>query len=684
MKKIVIAFFIFVLVAGLSLAQSPLVKQWDYRFGGNMDDMVRAIQQTFDGGYLLGGNSRSISVSGDKTQASWGSDDFWIVKLDSAGIKQWDLDFGGNLFDYLTCLQQTKDNGYILGGRSNSNISGNKSQTSWGGFDCWVIKTDSSGNIEWDKDFGGTEGDEINIIQQTADGGFVIGGDSYSGIGGDKTVPNWDTTGNTPDFWIIKIDSVGNKQWEKDFGGDGSEGCSSLVQTFDGGYIFSGTTNSGISGDKTSALQGDRDYWIIKTDSLGNKQWDKSFGGTGLDRSSAIRHSSDGGYIIGGDSHSGIGGDKSMDTWGSSDFWLVKIDSLGNKLWDKDYGGTSYDNAEDLIQTSDGGFLMSGRSHSPISGDKTQNNLSSQQIWIIKTDSLGVKEWDRTILANGNCQDSRVIQTKDHAFVLVNWTNAGSGGDKTQPSRGINDYWIVKFYDTTSVYNNSASLLSSDTSFCDKQSIDFFDQSTNNPTSWQWFFPGGNPSSSTLQNPTGIFYNTYGSFDVTLIACNATDCDTLYLPGFINEFPNPTVPMITMSNDTLFSTPAYSYQWYFYNSPINGATSQYYVITLPGDYYVVVTDSNGCAAASQVITDVDEITHNRIFVYPNPSNGDLILKGIPTNSEINIYDVAGRVIYKDQVKAPDMHLQLNAADGIYFLEVVSDNLLFRKKIIVNK
>src|SRR5204863_252296 len=154
MKKILLALLF---ISNFSFAQNPLVKQWDYRFGGTGNDVLKSVIQTADGGYLLAGSSNS-NFSGDKTQNTInGSYDYWVVKIDSIGIKQWDKDFGGTSDDVLVSLQQTFDKGYILGGFSLSGTGGNKTQPSWGGYDYWIIKIDSLGNKQWDKDFGGSD-----------------------------------------------------------------------------------------------------------------------------------------------------------------------------------------------------------------------------------------------------------------------------------------------------------------------------------------------------------------------------------------------------------------------------------------------------------------------------------------------------------------------------------------------
>jgi hypothetical protein len=164
----------------------------------------------------------------------------------------------------------------------------------------------------------------------------------------------------------------------------------------------------------------------------------------------SVQQTVDGGYILAGESSSGISGDKTQNTWGASDYWIVKTDSLGNMQWDKDFGGTDYEEHSFMQQTADGGYLLSGDSYSPISGDKTEANLGQEQTWILKTDSLGNKQWDKTIFTTGHDERGLAIQTKDGCYAVANITSAGIGGYKTQPTWGLSDYWFVKFCDTTS------------------------------------------------------------------------------------------------------------------------------------------------------------------------------------------------------------------------------------------
>jgi hypothetical protein len=191
MKKTLLFFYLTFCMLHFSLTQNLLVKQWDYRFGGTNDENLYYFQQTNDGGYILGGASNSDS-SGDRTQQSRGNFDYWIVKTDSIGNKQWDKRFGGADVDYLFCIQESYDGGYVLGGSTYSYLSGDISQAAHGLADYWIVKIDSVGNKLWDKRFGGTKDDWLYSLKQTTDGGYILGGQTNSGISGDVSQPNWD------------------------------------------------------------------------------------------------------------------------------------------------------------------------------------------------------------------------------------------------------------------------------------------------------------------------------------------------------------------------------------------------------------------------------------------------------------------------------------------------------------
>lgn len=703
MKNLYFAIFLNLICFNLILAQQPFIKQWDYRYGGQFGDLLTYFQETSDGSFILGGYSGS-DISGDKTQNVIGSGDYWLVKLNSNGLKQWDNDFGGTELDVLSAMQQTSDQGFILGGYSESGIGGDKTEPLRGGTgdaDYWIVKLDSSGLKQWDKDFGGTSPDVLYSIQQTRDGGYIFGGRTFSGSGGDKTETSRDTATLWPgDYWIVKTDSLGNKQWDKTFGGYDRDYLYSVQQTSDGGYILGGWSYSGNTGDKTQPLHGaygDSDYWIIKTDSLGNMLWDKDFGGQDWELLFALRQTPDGGFILMGSSFSGISGDKTEPGWGYFDYWIIKTDANGTIQWDKDLGGIGDDEAVgNIFFTSDGGYLFAGTSYANISGDKTEDNLGSEQSWIVKTDSLGNKQWDKTLHTNTGIEDDEqglAIQTSDGCFVMANSTIARIGGDKTQDNwdtlaQGA-DYWIIKFCDSTFNAN-----FISDRNLCPGTCIDFTNLSTNAST-YQWHFPGAVPDSSTSINPIGICYANPGSYDVQLIAGNGAGYDTLFLANYITVYPQPAAQSITQHGDTLFAISGTgTYQWFYNGSIIQGSTNCYHIAQASGDYNVVCTDINGCESEAAVFNVIANVEHynKKIDFCVSYSSNDLRLDYYSNNSElanIELLDMTGRVLMQNEaVIAPGHHQQtihigvLSA--GTYLVRLLSQTSSETKKLVTQK
>jgi hypothetical protein len=320
-------------------------------FGGTETDYGNYVQQTTDGGYIITGRTRSFGA---------GYSDVWLIKTDRTGNKKWDKTFGGTDTEYGNCVQQTTDGGYIITG-----------YTGWSGGNVWLIKTDSSGNEEWHRTFGGFSWDDGYSVRQTTDGGYIITGKKGSTL------------------WLIKTDNTGIKEWDKTFGGTESVGFC-VQQTTDGGYI--------ITGDIYSQLQYDNDVWLIKTDSDGNREWDRIFGGgTVSEYGRCVQQTTDGGYILTG-----------YTAWFDGffpcrDFWLLKADSDGKEIWHKTFSWERFDYGTCVQQTSDGGYIITGSR-------------------LIKTDSNGNIEWNRrlgNIFGGGvfNC----VQQTTDGGYILTGY-----------------------------------------------------------------------------------------------------------------------------------------------------------------------------------------------------------------------------------------------------------------------
>ncbi|MBL0098210.1 MAG: T9SS type A sorting domain-containing protein [Bacteroidetes bacterium] len=416
------------------------VIEWQNTIGGSDREEVFEVQQTSDGGYIIGGMSSS-NISGDKTENSQGGYDYWIVKTDSIGSILWQNTIGGNSNDRLNSIQQTTDGGYILGGYSLSGISGDKTENSIS-WDYWIVKTDSTGIIEWENTIGGDSVDYLYSIRQTADGGYILGGSSNSAISGDKTENSLGA-----DYWIVKTDPMGQIQWQNSIGGNSNEDFRIINQTSDGGYILGGYSTSSISGDKTENSFGGYDYWIVKTDANGNIQWQNTIGGSSQDYLYSIQQTTDGGFILGGTSNSTISGDKTENNKGLYDFWIVKTDSIGNIQWQKTIGGNDWDRLFSIQQTVDEGFILGGFSGSNISGDKTENCLGWEDYWIVKTDSIGSIQWQNTLGGEWTDYLRSVKQTNDGGFILGGYSESDLGIDKAEINQGFVDFWIIKILD---------------------------------------------------------------------------------------------------------------------------------------------------------------------------------------------------------------------------------------------
>ena len=362
-------------------ASEQPVELWSKTFGGPSGDYAWSAQQTSDGGYILAGGTCSFGA---------GDHDVWLIKTDSSGNEEWSENFGGLAYEDARTVQQTADGGYILAGSAASFGAGS--------FDAWLIKTDSSGNEEWNKTFGGSADDFAYSVQQTSDGGYILAGETWSFAVGGK------------DAWLIKTDSSGNEEWSKTFGGQGGEFVDSVQQTPDGGYILVGSVGNG----------GSHDALLIKTDSSGNEEWEKTFGGSAGDMGKEVQRTSDGGYILGGMTESsGAGG---------YDFWLIKTDSSGNEEWSNTFGGADDDEAFSVLQTSDGGYVLTGKTRPTEDG--------KWDAWLVKTDSNGNEEWNKTFGGADDDEVFSVLQTSDGRYILA--------GKTYPPGSDSVDAWLVK------------------------------------------------------------------------------------------------------------------------------------------------------------------------------------------------------------------------------------------------
>jgi hypothetical protein len=356
--------------------------EWQKSHGGSNVDIATSLQQTLDGGYIVAGASKS---SDGDVIFNRGGFDFWIMKLDEAGNFDGQTSHGGSGDDIAYSIQQTFDGGYILAGESNStdwDVTGNH-----GGFDYWVVKISDQGSIQWQNSLGGSGNDRANSIIQTTDGGYIVTGYSNSTDG--------DVSGNHGgvDFWVVKLNNQGVIEWQKSLGGSNSDAAYNIQQTEDGGYVVAGLSSSN-DGD-VSENQGGEDFWVVKLDSSGGIEWQKSFGGSEMDRANSISQTVDGGYIVVGVSMSEDG--DITENYGGQDYWAIKLNAFGVLQWQKSLGGSEIDRANSINQTTDGGYIVAGQSNSN-DGNVTGNH-GSNDFWIVKLepDPLGIDDFNGEI-----------------------------------------------------------------------------------------------------------------------------------------------------------------------------------------------------------------------------------------------------------------------------------------------
>ena len=409
--------------------------------GGNQDDRSGYIQQTSDGGFILGGVSES-SLNGDVTDTSNGGLDCWILKLDASGSVSWNRLLGGNNFDEFKQIKQTADGGFIFCATTGSSLNGDVTDTSRGGLDCWVVKLNAAGTPVWNVVIGGNMDDFAGAIQQTTDGGYILGGYSYSSA-------SMDVTGvlrGLNDYWVVKLNDTGSIVWNRLLGGSGEEQLSDIIQTSDGGYVASGYSTSSANGNVSGTVTGIFDYWIIKLNSFGTPVWNRLVGGLENpdELPTSIRQTPDGGYIVAGKSSASASGNITGTNKGLNDYLIVKLTSTGNVTWNKLLGGPGDDAACSVRPTADGGYIVAGTTTSSASGDVSQASYGAEDIWVVKLNPTGVIVWQK--LYGGNQPDfaSDIQQTADGNYIISGYTSSSANGTVIGTNRGLNDYWLLK------------------------------------------------------------------------------------------------------------------------------------------------------------------------------------------------------------------------------------------------
>jgi hypothetical protein len=371
-----------VLLALLFAPFAQAQQRWTRTYGGSDEDEGRCVQQTLDGGYIVAGKTASFGA---------GYDDFYLIKTNATGDTLWARTYGGSVRDWGWSVLQTPDTGYIILGQTSSFGAGDK--------DYYLVKTDASGSVVWDKTCGGTGLDEGRSVQQTLAGGYILAGYTTSFGAGSY------------DFYLVKTNAAGDTVWTRTYGGTNEDVGYSVRLTLDSGYVMVGYT--------ASFGAGNQDVYLVKTNTFGDTIWTRTYGGIGNDVGYSAQQTSDGGYIIAGYTAS-YGA-------GNGDVYLIKTNSFGDTLWTRIYGGTGEDMGYSVQQTLDGGYVVAGKTASFGQGNG--------DVYLIKTDSSGNTLWTRTWGGAGVDFGNSVQQTSDGGCIVTGYT---------APPAGAGDVYLIK------------------------------------------------------------------------------------------------------------------------------------------------------------------------------------------------------------------------------------------------
>ena len=356
---------------------------WSRTYGGNTFDLGYSVRQTADGGYIVAGCTGSFGV---------GDEDVYLIKTNSTGDTLWSRTYGGSGMDWAYSVRRTSDGGYIVAGSTHSFGAGES--------DVYLIKTHANGGTYWSRTYGGSDYDRGYSVQQTTDGGYIVAGETHSFGAG------------YADVYLIKTDSLGDTLWSRTYGGSDYEYAYSVQQTTDGGYVVAGYADTSGAGYY--------DLYLIKTNSIGDTLWTRTYGGSEADYGSSVQQATDGGYIV-------VGWTDSFGA-GESDVYLIKTDSIGDTLWTRTYGGSDADYGYSVQQTTDGGYIVAGETHS--------FGASYADVYLVKTNSLGNTLWTRTYGGSSHDQGHSVHQTTDGGYIVAGWTDSFGAG--------ITDFMLTK------------------------------------------------------------------------------------------------------------------------------------------------------------------------------------------------------------------------------------------------
>ncbi|MBK9525306.1 MAG: T9SS type A sorting domain-containing protein [Bacteroidetes bacterium] len=735
---------------------------WEKTFGGSLVDLCYAMIPTSDGGILIGGGT--YSSDGDLS-LSHGDQDFWLLKLDVSGNIIWQQSLGGSGLDVCYAIDETSSNEIIACGSSNSNNGDVIGQH--GGSDFWVVKLSCNGTMLWNQCYGGSDQESALALTCTPNQEILITGYSKSTDG------DLHENFGYNDIWAILIDDQnGDIQNQKVFGGTGTDISFAAISTMDGGFILAGGSTS-VDGNITGN-HGMEDIWLAKLDQNLNLEWEKSYGGSNNERPSCLIQSTDGGYLFSAYTYSNDGNVNG--NHGSSDYWIVRLsctnpqsifstpyDSLcvgmtasfsnlsplaSSYTWISNGLEISRDENTSITLPATGMYYVSLVAQTCYASDTSTQLISAidPPVVIITTrtnhlcagDSILLSAtrgssiiWNTgentpSIYVNSSGQYSAIVTfsgcstTTSPLNILVypkptvelgTDTNICSGTSlllDAGHNSGLNYTWqdgshaetfAVNQSGTYAVCVSNAFCSSSDTIHVDTVSCNLpvalfsvnsqdvckngslsFTNSSSQASNWTWTFPGGNPSVSSLENPVVTYY-VPGTYSVILSVSNAQGAQTLMRWNYIVVHELPLQPLIDVNGYVLSTSTASSYQWYLNTNAIQGAQLNFYSAIQDGFYQVRISDNHQCNALSEPtyvsITGIRPTqTNGNLGIFPNPAVNFIkckIQKQQNENGILRVLDLNGKETYSQFVddKNSTVEIEISLSDlaqGLYLID----------------
>lgn len=655
MKKISLVIILLLIIVYANAQSHDII--WQNSYGGTLFEEANAGCLTTDNGYVIGGGT--FSNNGDVT-GNHGDRDFWVIKLDSLGILQWQKCLGGSKNDRLYSINSTSDGGVIASGHTlsiNGNVSGHHN-SGWTS-DGWVVKLDSLGVLQWQKCLGGGDSEVIYYVEETLDGGYITGGWTYSNDG--------DVTLNKGicDSWVVKLDSVGNIQWQKTYGGSNYDHLFTIIQLADSSYIFTGTSNSS-DGDVSNNHGGD-DVWVVKLDTDGTMEWENSYGGSGGDHSSCIAQSTNGGYTISALSFSDDG--DVSGGHGDFDAWIFEIDSSGNLIWQKCYGGSESDQAKWLSKTADGGNIITGVTGS-YDGDVSGNH-GGYDCWVIKTDNNGILEWQQCYGGSGYEHGRSIFQNAAGNHVIASWSSSNDGD--VSGNHGDVDYWVFEIESNIVPPIGVVGSISGQDSICEGTLSETYSiEPIVNATSYTWTLDPNVADSIITNDTVATIYFEQGTSGYTTLSVFGSNIsgnsDTSYFS--INIIAQPTSnagsdTTICENSSYMLNGSATNYNYVYWNTFGDGSFDDPFLLNAtytPGNEDVI----NGnvdlvmfAFANSPCLGEVGDTINLSIIRLPNVYAGkdDIIcsgssyrLTGAADNFSSIIWSSSGDGVFEDSTQ----------------------------------